>query len=560
MTTVQTPEAGGPVSARVDSVSPSGRPPGTRRAARAPRWLRRSWAYLTSMRTALLLLFLLAFAAVPGSVFPQRGVNPIAVDRYLEENPVLGPVLDRLWMFDVYASPWFAAIYLLLAVSLVGCLLPRLKHHVAELRRPPPRTPRRLDRLPAHASYEADPSVHPREVVQGAAAVLRRRAWRTHVRTDGPDGDPSGVAAEKGYMRETGNLLFHVSILVLLGGLAWGAMGGWRGTVLVQEGETACTTMSQFDQFTAGALVSTDDLPEFCLTLDDFTATYRANGMPEDFVGVVSYGAPGGVEEQARLRVNSPLRLEGTRTYLLNHGFSPVITVVDPEGQMFEGIRAPFLPQDAMYTSEGVFKLPDAKPSQYGFEGYFLPTRPEQGPPIVSMSPEALRPAVTLLAYQGDLGLDGGVPQSVYSLDATRITSGDLERLDSATLEQGETWTLPDGSTVRFDGYDEWATLQVARDPGQFLVLASAVTAILGLVASLLVRRRRLWLRVSPNQESGATVVEVGGLARTDTERFRREFDSLVAGMAVATRQGHEAQSQASDRQAPEATVVRRDI
>ena len=40
------------------------------------RWM---WRQLTSMRTALILLFLLALAAVPGSVFPQRGVSPLRV-------------------------------------------------------------------------------------------------------------------------------------------------------------------------------------------------------------------------------------------------------------------------------------------------------------------------------------------------------------------------------------------------------------------------------------------------------------------------------------------------
>ena len=99
--------------------------------------LRWAWRQLTSMRTALLLLLLLAVAAVPGSVFPQRRINPGQVQQFLADHPGYGGWLDRLGFFDVYSSVWFSAIYLLLFVSLVGCVLPRTRAHVRALRTPP---------------------------------------------------------------------------------------------------------------------------------------------------------------------------------------------------------------------------------------------------------------------------------------------------------------------------------------------------------------------------------------------------------------------------------------
>ena len=93
------------------------------------RWL---WRQLTSMRTALILLFLLALASVPGSLFPQRGTSPLKVSQYLRDHPKLGPFLDSIHMFDVFASPWFAAIYLLLFVSMAGCVLPLARVHFNE--------------------------------------------------------------------------------------------------------------------------------------------------------------------------------------------------------------------------------------------------------------------------------------------------------------------------------------------------------------------------------------------------------------------------------------------
>ena len=86
---------------------PRPQPPGP--ATRAYRVLRKGWRRLTSMRTALILLFLLAVAAVPGSLLPQRALNPTKVSNYYAEHRTLAPLLSRFGFFDVFGSPWFAA-------------------------------------------------------------------------------------------------------------------------------------------------------------------------------------------------------------------------------------------------------------------------------------------------------------------------------------------------------------------------------------------------------------------------------------------------------------------
>ena len=114
-------------------------------------WLRWGWRQLTSMRTALVLLLLLAIAAIPGSIVPQRTADPNGVSQYRTDNPDLYPILDHLQLFDVYSSAWFSAIYILLFISLIGCVIPRTTHHFKALRARPPRTPVRLSRLDDHA-------------------------------------------------------------------------------------------------------------------------------------------------------------------------------------------------------------------------------------------------------------------------------------------------------------------------------------------------------------------------------------------------------------------------
>src|SRR6201987_2725776 len=143
MTDVQTPES---KQAGQSQPNPSRmkKPGGPGQLA----WWRWAWRQLTSMRTALVLLFLLAVGSIPGSLLPQQGVDPGSVQQYYTSHPALAPWLNPLGLFNVFASPWFAAIYLLLFLSLMGCVLPRTFRLAGSARTPPPKAPRFLTRLP----------------------------------------------------------------------------------------------------------------------------------------------------------------------------------------------------------------------------------------------------------------------------------------------------------------------------------------------------------------------------------------------------------------------------
>ena len=494
---------------------------------------RRGWRWLTSMRTALILLFLLAGAAVPGSLLPQHTLNQTKVDRYFTQHPGLAPILDRLGFFDVFGSPWFAAIYLLLFISLVGCLVPRIRLHTRALWAPPPLAPRNLSRLPESAAYST--GLPPEEAADRAKRTLR--GWRVVTRSE-PDGAIT-LSAEKGYLRETGNLVFHVALTVLLVGVAVGRLWGYQGTVLVEEGKGFCNSVSLYDSFRSGRLINGNDLAPFCVDrLNSFTATYDPDGTPNMFRADITYSAgASGAPHRYQLEVNKPLRMEGNRLYLLSHGFSPRFTVRMPSGQLFKDVSAPFLPQNGELLSEGVVKLPDARPKQLALYGLFAPTAADAGNGVLtSLSGRPDLPAVAIVVYRGDLGLDSGVPQSVYSLDQGQIRRGALKDVARKNLAVGQSMTLDDGTVITFDGYRQWATMQVSRDPGQAVVLGAAVAIVAGLLLSLAVRRRRFWLRIRPvaanssggPDDPGPTLVEVGGLARTDAGSFTGEFSHLV--------------------------------
>ena len=490
------------------------------------------WRWLTSMRTALLLLLLLAVAAVPGSLLPQRNIAPEDVRAYLRLHPTGGPWLDRLGLFDVYASPWFSAIYLLLFVSLVGCLVPRLRQHIANIVAKPPPAPSRLDRLPHSTADVAGGD--PDAMAAALADDLRRRRWRVARRDH--DGGVVTLSAEKGYVKETGNLLFHFALLALLVGVAWGSWYGWHGNRLVVAGEEYgfCDTPQQFDEYVPGARTRPGDLPPFCLSLTDFRAEYVQSGQPVRFTADMSYvEAPGAASRTARVEVNDPLRLDGATVYLLGHGYAPILRYTDRTGVAHTKV-APFLPDDESLTSTGVVTFPFAnsagqgEPAQVGFGGVYLPTVPEDPSVGRSAFPAERDPALMIVAYVGDLGLGVGDPQSVYELDQHQIDEGLLKEVGRTMLRPGGSWALPDGSRVEFLGTRQWVTVSVRHDPGQTIVLAGAAALLIGLTASLAGRRRRVWARIVPAGHGGS-LISFGGLARTEYPGFADEFAGVVA-------------------------------
>jgi cytochrome c biogenesis protein len=428
-----------------------------------------------------------------------------------------------------------------LFVSLIGCVLPRLRDHARALRQAPPDAPKRLDRLPL--SSRLDRATAPAEVAQNIGKILRGRHFRTRVREQDDGGWT--VSAEKGYLKETGNLLFHFSLLAVLIGVGFGHWYGWHGDRILVAGpdQGFCDLLSQYDDSTLGPRVDAADLPDFCLKLTDFHAAYQTTGQPKNFSATVAVTEGDGPAKARTFTVNDPLRLRGANVHLIGHGYAISLRYTDRYG-VSQTKTLPFLPVDGMFTSEGVAQFPDVNIDpktnkrdstlQVGFEGRFLPTVGSDGS-ATSTFPAENAPALFLTAYRGDLGLDVGTPGSVYALDQSQIATGDLKNVSGARpheLKIGDAWTLDDGTKLEFLGTRPYATLAIRYDPTQTLVLTGAVLGLLGLMLSLAGHRRRVWFRVAP--VDGRTVMEAGGLPRTDYAGFGEEFNDLVSDLVRA--------------------------
>ncbi|MEU8533458.1 cytochrome c biogenesis protein ResB [Streptomyces parvulus] len=496
-------------------------------------WARWFWRQLTSMRVALLLLLLLSLGAIPGSLIPQDGVDAMKVEEFRQNHDILAPVYDKLGLFHVYSSVWFSAIYILLFVSLIGCIVPRTWQFVGQLRGRPPGAPRRLDRLPAHTTWRT--GAEPEEVREAALALLKKRRFRAHAVGD-------AVAAEKGYLREVGNLAFHIALIVMLIAFAWGQLFKYEGNKLILEGDGFANTLTQYDDFKSGNLFDQDQLDPFSFSLKDFRGTYEPTGpnrgTPRIYEAHVTYSeGADGAEKTKTIKVNKPLEIEGSKVYLVSHGYAPVVTVKDAKGNVVTDKQAvALLPLDSNVTSSGAIKVMDgyrnakSEKEQLGFNAFFLPTYGGKGSTMLSTFPALINPMLALSAYHGDLGVDAGFPQSIYQLDKTNLKEfkGSDGKLFKKQLKVGETMTLPNGAgSVTFNGIHEWAGFQVTQQPGSGWALGGAVVAILGLAGSLFIQRRRVWVRAVRGAD-GVTVVEMAGLGRSESAKVPEELGDLA--------------------------------
>ena len=496
-------------------------------------WLRWTWRQLTSMRTALILLLLLAAAAIPGSVYPQRSADPNGVTQFFQQQPDLAGWLDKAQLFDVYSSTWFSSIYLLLFISLIGCVVPRTLVHARALAAKPVPTPTNLSTMPAHketvlgekklAKLESSKKA---DLLHRGFERLKRQGYRVERQGD-------SISAERGYLRETGNLVFHVALIGVLFAVGFGGAYSYSGQRVLVVGDTFVNNLAGYDSFSPGPFFNQSELAPFRMTLTDFQSDFDIRNKtnlntPLDFRAyMTSQVGMDGTPKKSVIRVNYPLEMPNASVYLTGNGFAPVLTFKDASGKVSFSGPVIYLPQDDKYTSLGVIKLPDAKPKQFGVISFFYPAAGKlPSGALTSVSPIAVNPMVTMSVYIGNLGLDSGVPQNVFTLNVHGLkqVAGGKAKTKGVELRVGETKTLPGGlGTVKFETFKRFASLDISYNPAQGWVLFFALLSLAGLITSFLVPRRRVWIRRTANG------FEVAALARGDDPLLEKVVEDLSA-------------------------------
>jgi cytochrome c biogenesis protein len=322
--------------------------------------------------------------------------------------------------------------------------------------------------------------------------------------------------------------VFPLSILVLLVGLGFGKGEGFRGQMVLVEGEQKANTRLNYDVFVPGRFFSAGDLPPFRLGLEDFTNSFHPDGMPASYGSrVVAVAADGEVQRQ-RVAVNHPLTVDGVRVFQSDYGYAPVISVTGPDGTALHDGPVQLLRDPDTEISSGALKLPSPRP-QLGLELTFFTDlhTPATGSPTgggfgLVNRPRLANPVLVVWPWRGDLRASRAA--SVFTLDVSR-----MERVGDrpVVLRPGQQAALPGGVRIAMPAVRQYTVLTLARDPGVPLVAVGAALLLAGLLPSLYVRRRRVWARISPRGADGARI-QLAGLALQGKPAFSQEFAALA--------------------------------
>jgi len=304
--------------------------------------------------------------------------------------------------------------------------------------------------------------------------------------------------------------------------VAIGALYGFRGTSVVITGQGFSNNLTQYDDISAVAAFTDDNLLPFTIVVKSFQVKLETGnvqrGAARLFLADLEVtDTPGAASYEKKLEVNKPLKISGTTVHLIGHGYAPRVTVQDGGGSIALSGPVVFLPQDGNFTSAGVIKVPDARPNRLAFEAIFTPTSVDGKGPR-SFFPDAAAPALFLNAWSGLPKAETGKPENVYSLDRTGLTEvrNPNDSAVAVRLTQGQSFKLPNGQgTIAFDGWDRWVKLQIGDSPGALATLTAIGLAVLGLCLSLFVRPRRIWVRLA-ERDDGTDLLEVAGLDRAD--------------------------------------------
>lgn len=502
------------------------------------------WRRLRRMSTALVLLFALAVATLIATFIPQEPVIATTVRAWREgtEGPggEVARVFDALSLFDVFGSWWFAVLTALLFTSLTGCLLPRWRAFLRNVRRPAARTSN-VDRLTHRVVMPRPDGMSADEVLARAERVFRTyRTRRTEGGAVAGGGPVPQLAIERGHWRELGSLVFHTSFYLLLIGVALGSAFSFTGQIDVVEGGTFADTPLGYQSRTAGSLWDTDDHDGQRTTIEDFTVTYVGGDLafvPEEFVTTATFeSADGSRSVTEEIRVNHPVHFDGMTYYQRAFGFAPEIVLTSGlDGSELYRNRL-ILREDGGGLWSGRDKVslgstdPDRPLPQIAIEVVFIPDATiEPGGGITFNSPEPNDPRMVVTVYSGeDLGLSRPVPVSQLDwpqsaiVDQRMITPGDP--VPFAPVVEGG----PSLFEVQFADLSMWTGLQVSHQPFRWLILTGASLTLMGLVPSLYAYRRRLWVEVRDDE------VVLAGVAQHRKDHFADTFPDIAERVSTA--------------------------
>jgi cytochrome c biogenesis protein len=443
------------------------------------------WSFFASVQLAIVLLSLIAFFAIIGTLVPQREA---AAEFAGHVSPALFSFLQKMQLFDLYHSIWFFLLSGLLAVNLIVCSLDRLPMVWRRFRVKP--SPQNEDAFKDSLDGNKFKVVSNVQKAADTAVALLNKKYRDVARSD--ESGSVFLSAQKGRFSLFGVYIVHASLLVLIAGAIIGSVFGVEGYVNITEGEKAnAINLRSGNQ----------SLPlPFTVRCDKFTVELYDSGMPKTFQSDLTFLKDNKAVQSGKLLVNHPIEFEGFRFYQSSYGAAPggkATVVLFRDG----GLR------DVMNVAQGyVFDLP-------GKEGTFQVLRVEENlmkmGPAIKVAVRSAKGETTFWVFQ--------------KVDQLREVSPDI-------FEQVPVFNpgLFRPYTFKLQGLEEkyFTGLQVSRDPGTPVVGAAAGLLIGGLMLILFSYARQIWIRIDPDKDR--VTVRIAGRSNKNKAGLERELQYLV--------------------------------
>ena len=420
--------------------------------------------FFASVRLAIFLLSALALTSVVGTIIPQHQSPAFYAERY---SPGMAAFFQALDIPGMYGSWWFVALLALLVLNLIICSIERLPLVWRIVGASPAAiSAERLEKMAERASWPVSDTALPT-----LQKLLAARGFKA--------ANDTLFVVEKGAWSRLGAYIVHLSILIILAGAVVGQFYGFKGNLMLPEGNAT-------DVVFLNGSRATQPLP-FTLRCDYFAVTYYDNGMPKEYLSRLTVLENSKPLFSRDIKVNQPLRYRGITFY-----------------------QASYQPYDNFIVE---FMKNDSRPNEHPSErrAFVVPFQQQQ--------------------EWGEEGLSFGV------LNA----EGQGQRLERLKLwlkkgqDEPRVLSLAAGEEADFGPYQVrvrqlFATgLQVAKDPGVPLVYLGCGLLIFGLYVAFFLSHRRLFAlltETTAGQGQGHNLL-LAGTANKNQFGFARDFAAL---------------------------------
>lgn len=437
--------------------------------------------FFASLRLTIFLLIILSITSIFGTVIPQGEIPHEYLHGINQTKLKLYQALD---LFDMYHSWWFIAILVLFTINLIVCSARRLPHVWRYISSPATVLDEPL--LAGLRDWQVVPLADKEVKTDKLRELIAKKFGNVTVtKRDGA----VHLFAERNSSSRLAVYATHLSIIIIFIGSIIGSMFGYKGFVTITEGEMISTVQTRSGK--------TVDLG-FALGCDDFSVSFYPNGSPREFKSILTVVGKDGAAVSGFTRVpvivNDPLMYDGLTFYQSSYGITGdhSFSVGSTDGKNSQSIIVP---------NQGTGRLPD---------GSLI--RVTESTPDVSQFIPGKQGAAAQIEIQSASGGQGRT--------AIIFANHPDENIRTA-MQNGGPVIGYNGMT----GVKEYTGLQVAKDPGVWVVWAGCLLMILGIYGAFLMSHRRIWLRIAGDD------LTIAGHASKNTAAFATEFEEFAAAV-----------------------------